>query len=246
MKTYIFILGFIFTISFANGQKIDYSDDLIKQLENPKYSDDSLTKDNLIEKFVRYDFSPLFIPRYDFLGYIGKDYKRIKIYFTSISKDKVNNKLYQVKGKSIIEKTSCDFDGTITITQIRELKKMHFGLDEEYKDSGITTQGVLMGSYDLKENPNQEYSGIFHGNMTLWWYLDKSGKIHFDDIENYSDSYRNNEYAGTWKSYSSGLEKTCNWGEFRIPFSNDLDIGAGEFSPNPKYLDKGWKDLEIK
>ena len=33
----------------------------------------------------------------------------------------------------------------------------------------------------------------------------------------------------------------CNWGDYRIPDSEGLDIGAGEFSPNPAFFDKGWK-----
>jgi hypothetical protein len=36
----------------------------------------------------------------------------------------------------------------------------------------------------------------------------------------------------------------CNWGEFRIPYSDDLDIGVGEFLPNPPYLNYGWENYE--
>jgi hypothetical protein len=46
--------------------------------------------------------------------------------------------------------------------------------------------------------------------------------------------------------YGNPKLKICNWGEFRIPFSGDLDIGAGEFSPNPKYFSKGWADYETR
>ena len=34
--------------------------------------------------------------------------------------------------------------------------------------------------------------------------------------------------------------RPCAWGHYRIPNSGDLDIGVGEFSPNPKYLSNGW------
>lgn len=51
---------------------------------------------------------------------------------------------------------------------------------------------------------------------------------------------------GTWTEYNSNEMKCSNWGERRIPFSGDLDIGAGEFSPNPKYFDKGWENLKIE
>ncbi|NOQ27719.1 MAG: hypothetical protein GQ564_20335 [Bacteroidales bacterium] len=55
-----------------------------------------------------------------------------------------------------------------------------------------------------------------------------------NNIDSYSDSYRNNQHIGIWKPYDSENIKTCNWGNYRIPFSGDLDIGAGEFSVNSK------------
>ena len=32
-------------------------------------------------------------------------------------------------------------------------------------------------------------------------------------------------------------------GHYRIPNSGDLDVGAGDFSPNTKYLNNGWSDF---
>jgi hypothetical protein len=46
-----------------------------------------------------------------------------------------------------------------------------------------------------------------------------------------------------WTANGASRVKVANWGEFRIPDSGDLDIGAGEFGPNPKYLKQGWDDL---
>ena len=82
--------------------------------------------------------------------------------------------------------------------------------------------------------------------MALWWYVDKYGILHYDDLETFSDSYANNQYAGTWKSYFSNLKMTCNWGEWRIPFSKDLDIGVAGFSANQKYKEKGCGKLQLK
>lgn len=77
--------------------------------------------------------------------------------------------------------------------------------------------------------------------MEIRFYL-KDGKVVYDDIEKgISDSYYNNSCVGTWRSYRSKSEKKCNWGEYRIPGCGDLDIGAGEFSPNPKYFKYGWE-----
>lgn len=75
------------------------------------------------------------------------------------------------------------------------------------------------------------------------YFIDKNGKVKYDDTEDCSDSYTNNQFAGTWKSYTDNIIKTCNWGDYRIPASGDLDIGAGEFSPSDKYLKYGWQSL---
>jgi hypothetical protein len=123
---------------------------------------------------------------------------------------------------------------------------MHYGLDNEFEGKGLKKQGILIGKYEFEENPIQDHTGRFQGILTLNWYLDKFGIIHYDNIEWHSDNYRNNQYIGTWTGFNSNEVKCCNWGECRIPFSEDLDIGAGEFSPNPKYFDKGWKDFKIE
>jgi len=66
----------------------------------------------------------------------------------------------------------------------------------------------------------------------------------FDDIEEYSDDYRNNQFVGTWTSYKTGVKKVANWGVCRIPCSGDLDWGAAEFSPAPEYKKYGWEDYK--
>ena len=141
----------------------------------------------------------------------------------------------------MVKSNKCDFTGTITIRQAREFETFHYGVDEMYRETGLKAQGVIIGEYSLKENKDQPHSGEFIGIMSLMWFIDKNGVLCYDNIDNYSDSYRNYQYIGIWKDYSSKNDKTCNWGEYRIPFSGDLDIGAGEFSPNEKYYEKGWK-----
>jgi hypothetical protein len=226
-------------------QKIDYSTDLLNQIENPKDQTDYLHNPNYINEFNHYDFSTLFVPRLEFLGYIGTDFKRLRIFFTSISKDTVNPNIYKLSGISVVDKVKCDFKGAITIFQVRKLKTIHFGLDNIMKNK-IKAQGLLLAKYEFKEDPSQKHSGIFQGNMLLRWYTDNLDIVHYDEIGSYSDSYSNLQFAGTWEDNTNGTKKTCNWGDRRIPFSGDLDIGVGEFSPNPKYIGKGWEDLTIR
>ena len=214
-------------------------------LNNPEYDSNKLKKENLIESYIDYDFSTLLTPKDEFKGYIGEDFQRIKIFYTSITKDQSEPSKYLVEGVSVVKENLCDFTGYIQCKEIREYESMHLGVDNIYKNAGFRAQGVLIGSYEFKEDPNQNHSGSFNGMVTMYWFVDKLGLIHYDDIEHFSDRYSNNQYVGSWTSYSTSKSKVCNWGEYRIPFSGDLDIGAGMFSPNPKYFNKGWEDLKI-
>jgi hypothetical protein len=238
----ILTLILLAVISNAYGQQ---TEKWMELLENPIYSSRRLNEQNKISEYIKYDFSELLMPRDDFLGYIGDDFKRIRINYNSITRDAKRMELYHVKGTSLVGGNKCNFKGTITIKQIREYKNMHFGVDDEYKNAGFKAQGVLIGEYLLKENPKQKYPGEFKGIVTMYWYVDKNNNILIDDIEAYySDSYKNNQYVGVWSEYNKKTQKVCNWGEKRIPFSNDLDIGAAYFYPDPKYHKNGWEDFK--
>jgi len=242
MKAKTLIMLLFISISIFGQQTKEW----LEKIENPKYASDELKKDNFKSKYLNYDFSTLLTPKHDFLGFIGQDYRRIRIYFTSIMKDTINQEKYLIKGISVVGNNICNFDGKISIEQVREYKSMHYGLDNKYENSGIKSQGILIGKYKFEENSEQNYTGIFEGIMTLKWYVDRFGIIHYDRIEWFSDRYRNNQYVGIWSDSKNGAKKICNWGECRIPFSGDLDVGAGEFSPNEKYLNKGWKEMKAE
>ncbi|MCK9452376.1 MAG: hypothetical protein M0Q90_11850 [Bacteroidales bacterium] len=239
MKTSVSILLILISVTIFGQQTESWKENL----ENPKFSSNELIKGNLKSEYLKYDFSTLLTPKHDFLGFIGQDFRRIKIYFTSLTKDINNQDVYFVTGLSVVGDNVCDFEGEIKIDQVREYKSMHFGLDNKYENAGFKSQGILIGKYKFEENSSQSHSGIFEGIVTLNWFVDKFEIIHYDDIEWFSDRYRNNQYVGTWKEYKNDKEKICNWGAYRIPFSGDLDIGAGEFHPNPKYVNQGWEDF---
>lgn len=106
----------------------------------------------------------------------------------------------------------------------------------------MKAQGKLSGTYEFHEEKSKKSCGLFKGKMYVLWYVDSDGKLQYDDIESYSDFYKNNQYEGTWVSANGKIKKIANWGEYRIPDSGDLDIGAGEFGANPKYKNQGWED----
>ena len=158
------------------------SSEWISKLENPKHPRfDELKPDQYLTKYVDYDLSGLLHPSTDFLGYIGIDYKRIKIDFNTISQDPKSPNKYIVKGSSSVSNNTCHFEGTITISQFREFKRMHFGVDDIHANAGFRAQGIAIGKYLFRENPGQQYSGVVEGTMTIWWYIDKHGNIKFDE-----------------------------------------------------------------
>ena len=118
---------------------------------------------------------------------------------------------------------------------------MHYGVDDYFKDKGITSQGILsIATYIFKENKAQKHSGFFKGKLYSKFFKSKNF-VEYDAIELDKDGYVNNAFVGTWKSYKTQKEKLCNWGDYRVLFANeDFDIGAAEFSPSKKYLKNGW------
>lgn len=241
MKNIYLIFLLLFLSNQAFSQQTEKWLNRLENPENPLFK--GLKTENFLTNYLKHDFSNLLIPKTDFLGYIGSDYRRIEVNFKSIKKSNKTPNLYFVEGSTTVFDNTCDFEGTITIAQVREFKNMNYRLDSMYKDAGFKAQGLVIGRYRFNENASQNHVGIFDGIMTMWWYLDKFDQINYDDISSHSSSYVNNQYVGTWTEYGKSKSRVCNWGEIRIPFSGDLDIGAGEFSVNPKYFDKGWQNL---
>ena len=231
------ILFLIIPIAEAFGQQ---TNEWLIKLENPEFVSYELKKENVISDYLKHDFSELLMPEQQVLGYIGANYRRINVTVSAVNKNPTLPNVYYVSGSTTVNNNKCDFEGTITVEQIREFKQLHYGVDDMYKDHGIKAQGILIGRYRFTENPGQKHVGIFEGVMTLWWYLDKNENVQYDNLESHADRFRNNQYIGTWTQYKKHKGKPCNWGENRITFSGDLDIGAGEFSVNPKYYDVGW------
>lgn len=202
-----------------------------------------LFQKNEISKYANYDFSSLWnkTENNSVYGIIGDDYQRILIKFVSIKRNEKSKNEYNVQGKSQVKSNICDFTGTITIVKIQELKKAKFGVDDEYKNAGIKSQGILIANYKFVENKNQKNTGEFQGRLQSIFYVDKNDLIKYNDIESYSDKYFNNAFTGIWKSNNTGKEKICNWGDYRVPSVNcNFDMGAGEFTVSTKYLKNGW------
>lgn len=167
------------------------------------------------------------------LGFIGEDYQRFYIHFTSVIKHSKHALEYFVYGKTRVKSNICVFQGMIKILE-----------SKIYKEIQATKHGFVSGSYEFYEDSEQKGSGFFQGTFKTFFVIDNSGNIQYDAIEFISDGFENNQFEGIWTSYKSKTSKKCNWGDYRIPDSGDLDIGVAEFAVNEKYISNGWMDYE--
>ena len=231
-----FFLVFFRSFSFGQSFYVKY--------RNGQLSNKNLSKSEISQKFLKYDFAELFTDteNSDVFGFIGDDYSRIRIKFITVTKDSSLNNIYHIYGKSLVKYNICEFKGTIEIKKIRAYKSFSMGVDSEYKNKGIKGEYAIIGSYSLSESAGQKNSGTFKGVFQTDFYLDKNFKVHYDDLNMQADGFTNNQFVGIWISYKTKITKTCNWGDFRIPNSGNFDVGAGEFSPG-KNLESGWQSV---
>jgi hypothetical protein len=223
----IFILFFTIIVSpwktFSQDTTTFY--DNIKNYDlTTIWSGDSIETNNL-------DFPVNKIKRPEPLGYIDTNYTRFYIHFISVKKNKDNPYLYNITGKTRVGNNICDFTGTIKIIESKVEQKTVY---RQYK------QGYAICEVIFYEDEKQPSSGVITGKLRTQFIVDKT-KIKYNGLMLIADSFSNNEFAGIWTSYKTNKSKKCNWGDFRIPDSGDLDMGAGEFSPSDKYLKNGWQ-----
>ncbi|MGC3943803.1 MAG: hypothetical protein QM762_04550 [Chryseolinea sp.] len=204
-------------------------------------------------KIRNYDLSNVFFPdsiiddgndkckRLEPIGYIDPDYQRFQIHVSSISKSKSDPYVYLITGKTKVKTNICSFKGTITI------------ISADYDSSSLMTdlgfpkykQGWIIGLVHIEEDKTQNGSGVINGEMSSDIYFDAKDQIHYNALMLVADGFCNNQVEATWTSYRTGKTKRCNWGDFRIPDSRDLDFGSGLFSVNPKYSQNGWNDFRF-
>lgn len=200
-----------------------------------------LSSKNDLDSLRKFNFKPLLSGlevSYVF-GVIGDRYKRIRVKILSIHKDVENDFLYHIKGKSKVGSTIEGFEGTLTLTNIHQLKPS--SLDGEFDISTIY-EGVLSGVYEFYEPKNKMHSGIFKGKYQGKFRISVEDEIFYNNLDLFKDGYLNNTFMGTWTDYITKQEKICKWADFRVPnISSDFDLGAGEFYPNEEYNDQGWK-----
>ena len=176
----------------------------------------------------------------NFLGFIGTNYKRLRITFTSIKKSEKNKDVYEVEGFStVMNKNKRTFKGTFSLQSHYKFTEPTF--EEPLKNGDI--EGFSTFSYQLTEDEKLSATGIFKGEMLVLWSKEANKKPIYSNIFFYTDGERNYQFFGTWTSYKTKKISVASWGIYRIPCSDDFDEGVGDFIPKPQYWQYGWEEF---
>jgi hypothetical protein len=183
-------------------------------------------------------------------GFYGEDRYRIEFYFTEVSQDAADPRVYHIKGKNRHKKVITPFEGTFTLTDMSTFIDQNVSLDT----SGETTMYATNGVFELAEDKNSKYSGLFKGTIKmefsvfrdkdgiqkpqLWFYSEK-------DLPSEGAGYR---FDGTWTSYKDAkMVKPVIWANDIFRFANDIltefSVGEREVEINQKYHKLGWADF---
>ncbi len=168
------------------------------------------------------------------LGYIdGVERQRFYIHYLSVWKDKTNSYLYHVTGKTRIKNDVLKFNGTILVQKASYDPSLYF--DDKYMLGDVVCQ------VELHQDSAVHAAGLIKGKLTSRWLIDRKNKIHYNALGKNQDNFSNNQFTGRWNSYFAYFTKKCVWGDFRVPDSDGLDLGASEFMVSDDYVKHGWE-----
>lgn len=172
-----------------------------------------------------------FKPRwFEPIGFRGSDCQRFYIHYDSVWHK--GNGVYRVEGRTRYKDTIRLFSGKIWLDSLQLY-------DNDWMPKNCCS-GFLYGHYEFEED-RFSGGGFLSGKMRIG-FAKVNGLFYYDATELVSDGYENSQYEGIWSSGTDiSVWEKCNWGDFRIPDSKALDIGAGEFSPCTEYLERGWR-----
>ncbi len=223
---------------------------LVAALTGPAAASD---EDGVVEptditaKLIDDDLSDFFKPKDPFLGFIGKNYQRLRIVYTSIRRDGKNHRLYHVTGTSQVKANRCDFEGEIVIQKIttRPTNDGDEFEQEARQQYHVIAYGTIEAKYELREDPKQKASGVFSGAVQTYFYINQDQRMLYHDFEFEPESYwSNNQHTGSWTPYGNkAASKEANWGDHGIPNAGDLNADYHEFSPSETYKANGWEDF---
>lgn len=176
-------------------------------------------------------------------GFYGTDRYRIDFYFSEVSKDPNDPRVYLVKGKNRYKKNVTAFSGTFTIDSLARFKDANLDL-EEVTEMGLDQLFSATGRFELFEDSTATGSGAFRGRFEMDYSLNENHEPqlwYFSETPNRGSGIR---FIGNWQSYKSGKTKPVIWAKDLFRFANDIlkdfSIGEREVEINEAYRKLGW------
>ena len=138
-----------------------------------------------------------------------------------------------------MEENICDFTGEIHIKHI-------YNVWERANDPDSPNYYVMVCNYLFTEDKAQYGTGFFKGTYGAYCYIDKANKMIRLDIDVGGGEFNKRNYVGIWQSYKAKAVKRCVWGDYRLPYTFDFDIGSEDMRINPKYNSPEWEQWQYE
>lgn len=216
-------------------EQVDFSAHFLEYLK-PKEGMDDLVANEIVKSA---DYTTVWAEFDQRMGVLGTNYQRIDVAFTHLEATADSFQTYTVKGYSKVGSNQCDFEGTIKLLYAVDNECVEYGgVDYEGGHEHIDWCGYIVYQYQFREKECKT-GGLFKG-IGCSEIVIEDAKAYTDSSSEVADGYANNDFVGIWKSSKTGQEKKCIWGDYRLPYTFDFDIGDGEMYINPKYRQYGW------
>ncbi|AYA36181.1 hypothetical protein D3Y59_03345 [Hymenobacter oligotrophus] len=173
-------------------------------------------------------------------GFFGPERYRIEMVFLEMHRDEQRPELMHVRGKSRYKKIITPFEGTLTISEIHDLKA-----DPEILIREGNPAYSVVGRFELREDPTTKGAGVYRGQFGLDFQLDTDeGLVLVDSGEQLAARAAGTLFKGEWVSNKTGNRKPILWGQDFTAIGNEIleefSVGMREVQINPKYAKLGW------
>lgn len=197
-----------------------------KQIPN----ETSVENDITVEFCEKWDISASFDSSY--YGAFGKNYQRIDLIIDSIIKT-INPSVYSIWGSTILKGKEVNYVGELRITSVEQSEYDLYGFQSGSKET------TIFANYELIEDKSVSGSGVFNGDFILTIHQNQDGSLDYNTFDWMQDGYSNYIFDGIWLSAKNNKYKTY-FADGKLEVG-DLNVGAGGFVPNEKYVQYGWQ-----
>ncbi len=198
--------------------------------------------------FDAYNLDTLLQSDYPIYGFYGEDRYKIDFLFNECMRLPLQKNVYYVKGKNRHKKVITPFEGCLRFNSISEIKDPNLDKTEM---EGMKVAKILSakGDFELMEDKNSKYSGVFKGKITVEFYTMVDGNSY--SLWYYSQTDIKGGgflYDGTWTSYTDPkMVKPVLVAADIFQLGNSImkDFSYGEREPtiSPAYRKNGWTEI---